>query len=197
MGYFEIVVWTETIQTNQNLTEAHQRINVLGCHDDYVLYYAPGCQQGYPVPRTRGTSGDSGACGGDCGVYAMVEDTLRFVEVLLKSQAMWPDVLPAVIPSPGNLDGVPTGPVAKPDARLTRAPSWRSRAASEQRAKSAASLKDTRRTRAHSVRAAPAGARVPTVTVARVRGVPQGVHGVPGVCEVQRPAGVSSRRPEA
>ena len=63
----------------------------------------------------------------------MVEDTLKFVEVLLKSQEMWPDELPAVLPGPGNLDGVSTGPVVKPDERLTTAYGGRSRAASEKK----------------------------------------------------------------
>ena len=179
------MVWTEALQTNLKLTEAHQRINELQCHNDYVLYYAPGSQQGYPVPRISGASGNSGACGGGvCDVYSMVEHTLWFVEVLLESQKMLPNVLPAVLPSPGNLlpsaawNRMRTGPVARPEhVSVTRG-------ASEQRAKAAASLKDTR---AHSVRRdAPAGARF--------RGEPRGV---PGVREVRDPAGLSLRRREA
>ena len=194
---------TRAVQTNYNLTEAHQMLNHDGSIGDYTLQSAPGSALGYPV---RGPSGNSGSSGQPLDVYIMVEDTLKFVETLLVSQRLWPDVLPDAMPSPGNLEPprpkprpvTPTVPAAgkwepsrgPKESLVNRVASKSTRAASVH-SQRAAGVHGTQehRTRALSVRAQPAGAQ----------GVPgmRGVHGVQGVPGVSAAARVSARRREA
>lgn len=157
----------------------------------------------YPVRCGGGESGDSGGSGESrCrfDVYTMVNDTLDFVETLLKSQGLWPAVLPDAMPCPGNPDPPsrksllvtptvldPRGqvasrePVKRLDARVTGVASKPTRAGSVHWTKTArvhgAREPCMGMTRARSVHVVPAGTRAQAATQPGVQGV-QGVRGV-------------------